>query len=89
MDLSKLREMAPRPFAVVHEIPADDEGPEDLAVAGWGLQMNDRTFFAWSDTETGDRSSVGVFTSAERVLWMVEMIAPARLVWMEPTEPGA
>ena len=97
MDLSKLRDEAPRPFAIVHEIPADDDGPDVLVVAGWGMQLADRAVFSWCDTETGDSSSVGVFSSAERALWMVELTAPARLVWMDrparpvcmASEPGA
>jgi hypothetical protein len=86
MDLAKLRDTAPRPFAIVQDTPDDDA---DLVVSGWGLQLVDRAIFAWCESDTGHRASVGVFTSADSALWMVEMAGPARLVWMHPIEPGA
>jgi hypothetical protein len=71
---------------VVHEIPAEDEDAEDLALVGWGLQMSNRTIFVWSGTDADDQSAMGLFSSADRVLSMVEMIGLARLVWIEPHE---
>jgi len=87
VDLAKLRETAPRSFVIIWEL-SDDDGPDDLAVIGWGLETTYRTIFAWSDAWTGDRPSIGLFSSAERVLGMVELIGPAQLVWMDSTEPG-
>ena len=89
VDLSSLREVAPRSFAILHEIPADDDGPVVLTVAGWGLQLTDRAVFVWCDAQSTDNKSVGMFTSADHALLTVEIIGPARLVWMAPSEPGA
>jgi hypothetical protein len=87
MDLDKLRETAPRAFAIVQ----DPGGGPEVMVIGWGLQLVDRAIFAWcgSDSEAGQRSSVGVFASADSALWMAEICRPARLVWMQSIEPGA
>jgi hypothetical protein len=86
MDLDKLRETAPRPFAIVQD-GSDDAS--DVVVTGWGLQLIDRAVFAWCDTDVDHRASVGLFASADSALWMAEMAGPVRLVWMQPIEPGA
>jgi hypothetical protein len=87
VDVAELRETAPRPFAIVQDSPGTDEA--DLVVTGWGLQLVDRAVFVWCDTDTGQHASVGIFVSADSALWTVEMAGPARLVWMQPIEPGA
>jgi hypothetical protein len=85
--LAKLRDAAPRPFAIVQDSRAED-GTDVVTVTGWGLQLTDRAVFTWCDTDTDDQTTVGIFTSAESALWTVEMAGPARLVWMHPVEPG-
>jgi len=64
----------PRVFAIVNE----DRAGSEHAVAGWGLDLADGVIFAWAGG-----SAVAVFSSAERVLRMVEMTIPARLLWLD------
>ncbi len=64
----------PRVFAIVNEDRTDTE----QAVARWGLDLADGVIFAWAGG-----SAVAVFSSAERVLRMVEMTIPARLLWLD------
>jgi hypothetical protein len=64
----------PRVFAIINE---DRAGGEDV-VAGWGLDLADGVIYTWAGG-----SAVAVFSSAERVLRMVEMTIPARLLWLD------
>ena len=74
MDLHDLEVTPPRVFAIVNEDRADSE----QAVAGWGLDLSDGVIFA-----RAGGSAVAIFSSAERVLRMVEMTIPARLLWLD------
>lgn len=87
MDLEALGEAVPRTFAIVYEL-SDDHGVSP-GLVGWGWQLTDRTVFVWRDVDETDRSAVGFFSTPDRVLWMVELVAPARLVWMAAVAPVA
>ena len=81
MEPSTLQAMAPRRFVILHEIE-DQTCSTVPAVAGWGIQLSDRVVFVWCDPT--EAAAVSIFSSADRVLWMADLIAPAVLVWIDP-----
>jgi hypothetical protein len=81
---SELQELAPRQFAVVY----DPGGPFDMPVAGYGMQFRNGTaVFVWSGPDGGGYG-MGQFGSADRVVAVVGVMYPARLVWLSPAAEG-
>jgi len=80
-DAADLSERAPRLFAIV---PEDQDG-EDGPVMGYGMRLADGTAaFVWTEPYGG----LGLFGTVDRMLTLVCMSGPARLVWLSPAAEG-
>jgi hypothetical protein len=85
MDPAKLRENAPRPFAIVDDSP--DDGA-DVVVTGWGLQLTDRAVFAWCDADSGHRASVGCSPLPTARCGWPRWLAPPAWCGCNPSNPA-
>lgn len=70
-------EAAPRRFALCAEEPDEDGRPE---VVGWGLEFDD-TAIVYLRDPTGERSTHGVFESADRARALFSLVAALEIVW--------
>ncbi len=75
-DSLPLNAEAPRRFALCAEEPEGD----GWQVVGWGLEFDDEAVVYLRDP-AGERSTHGIFASADRACALFSRIAPLRTVW--------